>query len=448
MTRAGAIVSLILFATTWSLAAEEKVVFRSDVSLVRVDAQVVDRDNRAIGGLSAADFVLREAGRPQPISNFARENMPLDVLLLFDVSTSMRPHVERITSAAHEALAVLGENDRVAVMVFDRSSRVRLPFRSNRADVEGELKSLLRQETFHGGTDITRGLLDAAEYIGREGRTGARRAIVILTDDQTERERDEARVSEALVRANAVLSALIAPDAMRNRPWGGDPGGGGAGGGGGGSPWPGAGGSVGGPLGGIILGRRGPYGGPGGPGGRGRSGGGMGRPHTHSAGTEEIARQSGGDSMPVESASALEDTLARLRARYALYFHLPAGVKPGEERNIEVALADTALRRYPDSEVRFRRAYLAPGAGSGEAEPAVVAHAPAAPAEQPDRASTSGRRPAVSGPVNEGPIIGTDNSASPAAPAPAPAAASSSPADQSGDTQSHGGWRRVKPGEQ
>ena len=42
-------------------------------------------------------------------------------------------------------------------------------------------------------------------------------AIVILTDDQTERDRDEAAVSRALENANAVLSALLAPDAMRNR---------------------------------------------------------------------------------------------------------------------------------------------------------------------------------------------------------------------------------------
>src|SRR5712692_10196764 len=85
-------------------AAQSDVVFRSDVSLVRVDAQVVDRDNRAITGLRTEDFILREEGRPQPIRNFTSENMPVDVLFLLDVSASMRPHVERIASAAHQAL--------------------------------------------------------------------------------------------------------------------------------------------------------------------------------------------------------------------------------------------------------------------------------------------------------------------------------------------------------
>jgi hypothetical protein len=41
-----------------------------------------------------------------------------------------------------------------------------------------------------------------------------RRAIVIMTDDQTELDRDDAGVLRALMRADSVLSALIAPDAL------------------------------------------------------------------------------------------------------------------------------------------------------------------------------------------------------------------------------------------
>src|ERR1700730_9525111 len=116
--------------------ADDDVVFKSDVSLVRVDAQVVDRDNRAITGLRVTDFVLREEGKTQPILNFASENMPVDVLLLLDVSASMRPHVQRIADAAHEALRVLKDDDRIGIMVFDRSTRLRMPLRNSRNDLE------------------------------------------------------------------------------------------------------------------------------------------------------------------------------------------------------------------------------------------------------------------------------------------------------------------------
>jgi len=407
-------------ATCLASPAEDDVVFRSDVSLVRVDTQVVDRDNRAITGLRAEDFVLREQGRPQPIRNFASEKIPIDVVLLLDVSASMRPHIQRIASAAHEAFRALRDEDRIAIMVFDRSTRLRLSFRKNHDDAARELESLLNQETFKGGTDITGGLLDAIDYVAREGRREARRAIIIVTDDQTGSNRDVEGVSRALTRADAVLSLLLAPDAMANHA-------GRGGGHGGGGGWPGGGGGLGGPLGGIILGRSGgggPYGGRG-PGGTGGS-------RTQSAGTAEIARQSGGDSMPVDDASALETTLARIRQRYALHFKAPGGVKSGEERTIDVSLTDGAQQRYPGAELRYRRVYLAPtlmaGAGNETEASDGTAQAP-----EVSQVPVARRRMAVDeGGSREGPLI--DPIAAPAADtkadAPAPSNSGSRHVDQ------------------
>jgi VWFA-related protein len=327
-------------------AGDDDLVFRSDVSLVRVDAQVVDSSNRAITHLHAGDFVLREDGKVVPIRNFASENMPVDVLFLLDVSGSMRPHVQRIADASGQALTELGKDDRMGIMVFDRNTRVRLAFNSNRQDVQREFDRLLRDERFNGGTDITRAMLDAADYVRNNGRRDARRAIVILTDDQTEFDRDDEGVGRALARADAVMCALIAPDAMQNR-----------GGRGGGGQRPGGWGGGGG-LGGVIFGPR-VGGGSRYPGG----GGGGGGAHTKSAGTSEIARDSGGDSMSVNDAEALEDTLARLRQRYTLYFNLPDGVQPGQERNIVVDLTPEVRRRFSDAEVRYRRAFMSSNGG-------------------------------------------------------------------------------------
>ena len=435
----------------WLVRADEPVVFHSDVSLVRVEAQVVDRDNRAISGLGVQDFLLRDAGRALKIQSVDTENLPVDLLILLDVSASMRPHIQRIANASHEAMRQLRDQDRVAIMVFDRSTRVRMNFRNSKSDVEREMEKLLNQESFNGGTDITRGLDDAAAYIGREGRREARKAIVIVTDDQTERNKDVEGVSRALTRADAVLSALIAPDAMQGRTGrnrGGYPGGGGGGypgGGGGGYP---GGGPLGGPLGGIIFGRRGGYGSPYPGGGGGYPGGGQGGGFgTRSAGTEEIARESGGDSMPVDDASALEETLQRIRQRYALHFYLPEGVRAGEERNIELALAGSAMRRYPGADVRYRRSYYAPANGapgsstpgnvSGDPAPVVVSRSGSG--GSPDNSDDQDRprlrrRPGVSqtGSSREGPLRGD----------------SSGTADSSADpsnSSTNGGWRKADP---
>jgi VWFA-related protein len=361
MSRAAYLLLLASALGTGLSAGDDDLVFRSDVSLVRVDAQVVDSTNRAITHLHAGDFVLREDGKVVPIRNFASENMPVDVLFLLDVSASMRPHVQRIADASGQALTELGKDDRMGIMVFDRSTRVRLSFNSNRQDVQHEFDRLLRDERFNGGTDITRAMLDAADYMRNNGRRDARRAIVILTDDQTEFDRDDDSVGRALARADAVMCALIAPDAMQNR---GNRGGGGGQRQGG---W-GSGGGLGGGLGGVIFGPRGG-------GGSRYPGGGGGGAHTKSAGTSEIARDSGGDSMSVNDAEALEDTLARLRQRYTLYFNLPDGVQPGQERNIQVDLTPEVRRRFSDAEVRYRRTSMSNTDGRG-AGPTKVTRAP------------------------------------------------------------------------
>jgi len=459
MVRAGLLLTFAIAAI-----ADDTVVFKSDVALVRVDVQVLDSGNRAITGLTAEDFVLREEGKRQEIRNFSREDLPVDVLLLLDVSASMRPHVQRVARAAHQAFNVLGKDDRVGIMVFDRASRLRQPFRGNLTEVARELDRLLDYEDFNGGTDITRGLLDAARYVEREGRRDARRAIVILTDDRTEFERDEVRVGRALDRAEAVLSALLAADSIGyggggggypRRGGGGYPGGGNSGGG-----WPGGGAGGRGPLGGIILG------GPGG--GRYPQGGGGGR--LKSAGTAEIARQSGGDSMPVDSTYGFETTLTRIRQRYALHFYLPAGVQAGQERQIEVALSEAGLRRYPNAEVRYKRMYLTPEgsssvASAGQDRPVVIRES-SVPAEPQTEESSGGlrRRRGVSDGDRSGPMIGRPPSTQTGAPTggwkradetsvkkdEVPVKAVEAPVKKPEDpanNEKRGGWRKAKPNE-
>src|SRR5687767_10232359 len=309
----------------------------------RVDAQVVDRYDVAVSGLPADDFVLRYRGEPIPIRQFQYENMPMDVVLLLDVSGSMRPQIERVASASHRALAVLGKYDRVGIMTFTTRSSVRLKLSGDRDEVEHKLDDIVGSGSFGGGTDINGALLEAAAYLGKEGRRDARRAIVIVTDDIA-KPCDQMRVSMALSEADALVMALLAPQVFeRNGPYG-SPGGrppvlG---------PWPGAGG----PLGGVIWGpRRGPM-----PGG-GPSSVPADMP---SAGTANVARDSGGESLPVNDASTLETTFARIRKRYAIYYYLPEGASATtEDTGVQVDLTGSARTLNPDGELRYRQVFLA-----------------------------------------------------------------------------------------
>lgn len=394
-------------------AQEQTPVFKSDVNLVRVDVRVAARDQQPVLGLGERDFVLRDNGSQQVIRGFAAEEMPLDVLFLIDVSVSMRPHAQRLASASRQALRSLARGDRGAVMVFDRRSRLRLPFTNSLEQVEGDLEALARDEGFNGGTDITRAMLDAARYMQAAGRREARRAIIILTDDQTERDRDEHRVLRALEDADTVLSALLAPDALHT------------GGRGPGVPsWPDI----------VIFGRR-RY-----------PGGAPARARTQSAGTAEIARSSGGDSLPVDEARALQDTLDNLRQRYSLFFSLPAGAKPGERRRLSVALSADAARRYPSAMLSYRPDYAVPGGFSPQSgitgETTQSADAPQAPEAQlpaPDSGAPAPRRRSA------GEVYGS-RGPDPRLGVPAPGDAGSPPAPETAKPlEQSGGWRSATP---
>jgi hypothetical protein len=176
--------------------------------------------------------------------------------------------------------------------------------------------------------------------------------------------------------------------------------------------------------------------------------------------------------LSVDDASALENTLARIRQRYALHFLVPPDAKPSQERNIEVALADSARRRYPDAEIRYRHTYFTSDAPrpavSSPDQSVVVVQMPAESrtTDSDSAPSSNGRRrravnedgtpiggAADSGVVNPNPNSTstpqggwprTDNPTPATQAAPAPA----TQATPTADPPKKGGWPRVKPNQQ
>ncbi|HLH41703.1 MAG TPA: VWA domain-containing protein [Bryobacteraceae bacterium] len=374
--------SLLAAAGCAGAADNDTPVFHSDVSVGRIDALVLDGAQFPIGDLGKEDFALRQDGKTIPIREVGFESLPVDVLLLLDVSGSMQVHVQRVADAAHGALAVLGNQDRVGIMAFDTHTRLRLPFKEDLSEVERKLDDVVRSESFHGGTNINGALMDAAAYMEREERRQARHAIVIVTDDQA-RPCDQVRVQAALDKADAVLMVLLAPawdgpystgptSRRGGGPMSGQPPLSG--------PWPGGGGIGG--LGGVIWGpRRMPA--PGAP--PVTVGNSMAGLH---AGTPEIARASGGDSLSIDDADALATTFERIRKRYAIYYHLPEGMDAG--RSLELDLTDAARRRHRDASLQYRQITLA----KDGARPGLISRVPAHPplGRDPEPAQTDSAR--------------------------------------------------------
>ncbi len=117
-------------------------VFRSDVSLVLMPVFVIDKDGKAVRGLTAADFEVQQDGRPAEVVSFryidttdADEQDEQRVasaarrrfLLLFDKSFTSLPGVKRARGAASDFVRRrLAPSNLAAVATFDVHNGIRV----------------------------------------------------------------------------------------------------------------------------------------------------------------------------------------------------------------------------------------------------------------------------------------------------------------------------------
>lgn len=96
-------------------------VFRSDVRMVTLTANVFDKDGHRITGLGPGDFEILEDGIPQNVASVEAEELPFNLALLLDLSGSTKADWRPMVEAAKRFLSVARPQDRVAVYSFARS---------------------------------------------------------------------------------------------------------------------------------------------------------------------------------------------------------------------------------------------------------------------------------------------------------------------------------------
>src|ERR1051326_8227778 len=63
--------------------------FKTGVELINITATVTDANGRFVSGLRKEDFVLYEDGKPQVVSQFDAERVPVSLGIALDTSGSM-----------------------------------------------------------------------------------------------------------------------------------------------------------------------------------------------------------------------------------------------------------------------------------------------------------------------------------------------------------------------
>lgn len=292
-------------------------VFRTGTAWVRVDVQAGEK-NRLITDLTKDDFIVYDGDQPQPILYFGHESEPLDVLLLLDVSGSMRRYVEQMAANAREALSELHDGDRVGVMCFSRRAEIEEDLTTDRRRVISEIKDAVKENALGSGTRINPAILSAAQYMKEQAAWGqaenggprpGRRAVLILTDNESLNYLvPDDKVIQALLEVDTVLNAIVVGKGGRPKP----------------------------PKPGEYV-----------------------NPDFTPADVFHIADETGGQAVQSQRAdTSFRDMMESIRTRYSIQYRAPDTTAPGSFRRIRVELSPEGRRRYPHAWVRARSGYI------------------------------------------------------------------------------------------
>ena len=151
-------------------------VVRINSSEVLLPVTVRDADGRLVTGLGKNDFKVFEEGREQPLSDLSLRQVPVDVALLVDSSSSVAESFEDFRRAAEEFAGRVSTDDRFCLVKFDDRVELLLDWSKSRLQLRRAL-GRLSTGVFTRFNDAL--LLAAREQFQKNER---RRALVVLSD--------------------------------------------------------------------------------------------------------------------------------------------------------------------------------------------------------------------------------------------------------------------------
>lgn len=159
-------------------------VVRVTSNLVMVPVSVIDPQGQAVQGLQLKDFRLEEEGRPQEITELGDpEQVPLDIALLFDVSSSVSQKgffTFQQEAAASFLKLVMKSTDRAAVFTITAQPTLVQPL----ASAETAANTILKIPAAVSAvpTAFYDTVSAAAKYLSENSPGRNRKVIVVISD--------------------------------------------------------------------------------------------------------------------------------------------------------------------------------------------------------------------------------------------------------------------------
>lgn len=151
-----------------------------ETHLVNLNVSATDRAGRAAPGLKQEDFSVYEDGVKQQVSFFSPERSGFNLILLLDLSGSMKDEIELLKETAIHFLDVISAQDNVAVVTFTTDVTVVSHLTKDRDDLRESIDWMLAPA---GGTSF----YDALGYVLVEELRkvkGQRNAVIAITDGE------------------------------------------------------------------------------------------------------------------------------------------------------------------------------------------------------------------------------------------------------------------------
>jgi len=148
---------------------------RVNVEVVQVTVTVSDGRGRFVRGIPRTAFHVSEDGKPQTITHFASEDVPLELIAAVDISGSMGPAMPKLKKAVKEFLGAVPSQDLVTLIGFNDNI---ITLTRKTMDQTERVKAVDRLAPW-GSTALYDTLLRGTDMLGRQ--TG-RKAFIVFTD--------------------------------------------------------------------------------------------------------------------------------------------------------------------------------------------------------------------------------------------------------------------------
>jgi Ca-activated chloride channel homolog len=160
-------------------------VFRKEVEEVQLHATVLDEKQRLITNLDRNAFTVYEDGKPQNITSFRHEDIPVAMGIVIDNSGSMREKRAKVNQAALNLVRSSNPHDEVFVVNFNDEYYLDQPFTNDL----GKLKEALEKIEARGGTALYDAVVASADYLKKNARL-EKKVIFVVTDGEDNASRE------------------------------------------------------------------------------------------------------------------------------------------------------------------------------------------------------------------------------------------------------------------